>query len=94
MPPLTETVIRERLELCGIKRTFLASQNDRLQRETERALREARRLGSPSLPFTEAARIAGVSRSVAYAKYLAEREGDEDADAAIDDADGTDASVA
>jgi hypothetical protein len=74
---MTEQVIRERLILCGIKRTFLTAQNDRLRRETERALKEARRLGSPSLPITEAAQLAGVSRSVAYSKYLGGQEGDD-----------------
>lgn len=74
---MTEAVIRERLELCGIKRTFLAVQTDRLRRETEQALREARRFGSPTLTLTEAARIAGVSRSVAYSRYLGGEESDD-----------------
>lgn len=67
--------VREALALCGIKRTFLAAQEDKLRRETRRALQESRRVG---IPRTEACALAGVSRSGAYARYgLSTRGGDD-----------------
>jgi hypothetical protein len=77
---VSEAVIRESLMDCGHIRRQLAAQSERLRGETRRALREAHRLGSPTLSLAEAARLAGVSRSIAYSQYLTEREGDDDAD--------------
>jgi hypothetical protein len=59
-------------------RASLAAQRKRLQRDTEEALGDAARLGSPTLTLTEAARLAGVSRSTAYSSSRLGRKGGTD----------------
>lgn len=69
MQSLTEEKVRECLIGCGLRRTLLDAQDNRLRRDTERALREARNVG---IPLGVAAKLAGVSRSNAYARYLSQ----------------------
>jgi hypothetical protein len=64
------------LVLCGSRRKGLADRTVQLRHDTERALREARRVG---IPLAEACVLAGISRSSAYARYAVPLQGGDDA---------------
>lgn len=75
MPSLTQEKAREGLVGVGLRRRLLRVQDQRLRVDTARALENARVVG---IPVAEAARLAEVSRSSAYGRYLAR--GGDDAD--------------